>query len=70
MFLDLLYVLNRITTAANQWLITINRLADNHQPIGRQSSTVWFIIINHTADNYRPLKCNGCLNEENGVTGW
>ena len=48
MFLDLLYVLNRITTAANQWLITINRLADN----------------------YRPLKCNGCLNEENGVTGW
>ena len=32
--LDLLYVLNRITTAANQWLITINRLADNHQPFG------------------------------------
>ena len=43
-------------------------MVDNHQPIGRQSSTVWFIIINHTADNYRPLKCNGCLNEENGVT--
>ncbi len=34
MFLDLLYVLNRITTAANQWLITINRLADNYQPFG------------------------------------
>ena len=23
-----------ITTATNQWLITINRLADNHQPFG------------------------------------
>lgn len=34
MLLDLLYVLNRITTAGNQWLITIRRLADNYQPIG------------------------------------
>ena len=55
MFLDLLYVLNRITTAANQWLITINRLADNHQPFGSQLSTIRLTVIGQSADGYQPL---------------
>lgn len=43
-------------------------MVDNHQPIGRQLSTVRLIIMNHTADNYRPLKFTVYLIEKTGMS--